>query len=151
MDRTAAFVFQREHVCTQINRHMNSDAGKVCQEREASIDGISHLKAISEDFYWSWKNGLIHMIFPIDKAYKAYIAPKIHHATSRSLQEFLPRMSERSSIRWGFHYFLRSEVISCFLDTTLRPCQVCSRRSKSCQIVFLWKHSCRKFGICLCR
>ena len=42
MDHTATFAFRREHVRTQRNRHMNSDAGKVGQEGETSIDGTSH-------------------------------------------------------------------------------------------------------------
>ena len=46
MDWTAAFAFQREHVRTRINRHMNSDAGKVGQDGEIAIDQIFSIKII---------------------------------------------------------------------------------------------------------
>ena len=40
MDWTAAFAFQREHVRTHINRHLNSDVENVGQDGEISIDQI---------------------------------------------------------------------------------------------------------------
>ena len=80
-----------------------------------------------------------------------YIAPKIHRPTSRSVQEFSPRISGTSPIMWVFHCFLHWEVISGFLDTTLGPRQASCKRTKSCQSVFPSEDSSWKSGICLCR
>ena len=46
MDWTAAFAFQREHVRTQINQRMNSDAAEVGQDGDLTVDQIFSLKIV---------------------------------------------------------------------------------------------------------